>query len=68
VDIAAPKAYVLAEVNRVMLPNTCNVDQLRKYYAWYICLINKDAVFLILHLLVYLIIFQSIDQRGSLTQ
>jgi hypothetical protein len=33
VDIAAPSAYVLAEVDGGMLPNTWNVDQLRKYYA-----------------------------------
>jgi hypothetical protein len=33
VDIAAPGAYVLAEVDGGMLPNTCNVDQLRKYYV-----------------------------------
>jgi hypothetical protein len=33
VDIAAPGAYVLAEVDDDMLPNTWNVDQLRKYYA-----------------------------------
>jgi hypothetical protein len=33
VDIAAPGAYVLAEVDSDMLPNTWNVDQLRKYYV-----------------------------------
>jgi hypothetical protein len=33
VDIAAPGAYVLAEVDGSMLPNTWNVDQLFKYYA-----------------------------------
>jgi hypothetical protein len=33
VDIAAPGAYVLAEVDGSMLPNTWNVDQLHKYYA-----------------------------------
>jgi hypothetical protein len=33
VDIAAPEAYVLAEVDDGMLSNTYNVDQLRKYYA-----------------------------------
>jgi hypothetical protein len=33
VDIAAPRAYVLAEVDGAMLPNTWNADQLRKYYA-----------------------------------
>jgi hypothetical protein len=31
-DIAALGAYVLAEVDGAMLPNTWNVDQLRKYY------------------------------------
>jgi hypothetical protein len=31
VDVAAPGAYVLAEVDGGMLPNTWNVDQLRKY-------------------------------------
>jgi hypothetical protein len=33
VDITAPGAYVLAKVDGVMLPNTWNIDQLRKYYA-----------------------------------
>jgi hypothetical protein len=33
VDIAAPGAYILAEVDGGMLPNTWNVDQLCKYYA-----------------------------------
>jgi hypothetical protein len=33
VDIAAPGAYILAEVDGGMLPNTWNVDQLWKYYA-----------------------------------
>jgi hypothetical protein len=33
VDVAAPGAYVLAEVDGGMLPNTRNADQLRKYYA-----------------------------------
>jgi very-short-patch-repair endonuclease len=33
VDVAAPEAYVLAEVDGGMLPNTWNVDQLRKYYV-----------------------------------
>jgi hypothetical protein len=33
VDIAAPGAYVLAEVDDSMLPNTWNVDQLHKYYG-----------------------------------
>jgi hypothetical protein len=33
VDIAAPGAYVLAEVDSGMLPNTWNADQLSKYYA-----------------------------------
>jgi hypothetical protein len=33
VDIATPGAYVLAEVNGGMLPNTWNADQLLKYYT-----------------------------------
>jgi hypothetical protein len=33
VDIAAPRAYMLPEVNGGMLPNTWNDDQLCKYYA-----------------------------------
>jgi hypothetical protein len=32
VDVAAPGAYVLVEVDGTMLPNTWNIDQLRKYY------------------------------------
>jgi hypothetical protein len=32
VDAAALGAYVLAEVEDGMLPNTWNSDQLRKYY------------------------------------
>jgi hypothetical protein len=32
-DIIALGAYVLAEVDGSMLPNTWNVDQLHKYYA-----------------------------------
>jgi hypothetical protein len=32
VDVVAPGAYVLAEVDGGMLPNTWNADQLRKYY------------------------------------
>jgi hypothetical protein len=68
VDIAAPGAYMLAEVDGGMLPNTLNVDQLHKYCAWCIYLINKDAMLLILHLLACYIIFQSIDQRGSSPQ
>jgi hypothetical protein len=31
VDLAAPGAYVLVEVDGGMLPNTWNADQLRKY-------------------------------------
>jgi hypothetical protein len=53
VDIAAPGAYVLAEVDGGMLPNTWNADQLHKYYARCIYLINKDTIFLILSLSVY---------------
>jgi hypothetical protein len=33
VDVAAPGAYVLVEVDDGMLPNTWNVDQLCKYYV-----------------------------------
>jgi hypothetical protein len=33
VDIAAPGAYVLAEVDGDMLPNTWNANQLCKYYV-----------------------------------
>jgi hypothetical protein len=33
VDVAAPGAYVLVEVDGGMLSNTWNVDQLRKYYV-----------------------------------
>jgi hypothetical protein len=33
VDIAAPWAYVLAEVDSDVLPNMWNADHLRKYYA-----------------------------------
>jgi hypothetical protein len=33
VDIAALGAYVLAEVDGGMLPNTWNADQLHKYYV-----------------------------------
>jgi hypothetical protein len=32
VDIAAPWAYVLAEIDSDMLPKTWNTDQLCKYY------------------------------------
>jgi hypothetical protein len=33
VHIAAPGAFVLAEVDCRMLPNTWNADQLHNYYA-----------------------------------
>jgi hypothetical protein len=33
VDIVVPGAYVLAEVDDGMLPNTWNADQLCKYYV-----------------------------------
>jgi hypothetical protein len=33
VDVVAPGVYVLEEVDGVMLPNTWNADQLRKYYV-----------------------------------
>jgi hypothetical protein len=33
VDVATPGAYVLAEVDGAMLPNTWNANHLRKYYV-----------------------------------
>jgi hypothetical protein len=33
IDVAAPEAYVLAEVDSAMLPNIFNIDQLCKYYV-----------------------------------
>jgi hypothetical protein len=60
VDIAAPGAYVLVEVDGGMLPNIWNVDQLRKYYAWCIYLIIKDTMFLILQKSPCYIIFRSV--------
>jgi hypothetical protein len=33
VYITSPSAYVVAEVDDGMLPNTWNADQLHKYYA-----------------------------------
>jgi hypothetical protein len=33
IDVAAPGASVLAEVDSTMLSNTLNADQLRKYYV-----------------------------------
>jgi hypothetical protein len=33
VDVTASGAYVLAEVDAGMLPNTLNIDQLHKYYV-----------------------------------
>jgi hypothetical protein len=45
VDVAAPGAHVLAEVDDGMLPNTWNVDQLHKYYVWYIYMIKEDQFF-----------------------
>jgi hypothetical protein len=68
VDIAAPEAYVLAKVDGSILPNTWNVDQLRKYYVWCIYLINKDTVFLTSQKSPYYIIFRSVGRRGSLAQ
>jgi hypothetical protein len=32
-DVVAPGAYVLAEGDSDMLPNTWNADQLHKYYV-----------------------------------
>jgi hypothetical protein len=68
VYIAASGAYMLAEVDGSMVPNTWNVDQLYKYYAWCTYIINKVTVFLILHLWVYYIIYRSINRRGSSAQ
>jgi hypothetical protein len=68
VDFATPGAYVLAEVDGAMLPNTWNANQLCKYYAICIHLINKDRVFLIICLTVQYIIFRSLGQRGLLAQ
>jgi hypothetical protein len=59
VEEVTPGAYVLAEVDGGMPPNTWNVDQLRKYYAWCTYLINKDTMFLIIHPSVYDFIFRS---------
>jgi hypothetical protein len=67
VDIVAPWAYVLVEIDGGMLPSTWNVNQLRKYYTSCIYLINKDTMFLILHLSPCHIILWSIDIRGSLS-
>jgi hypothetical protein len=64
VEQVAPGAYVLAEVDSGMLPNTWNADQLHKYYVWCINLINKDTSFLIIHLSVCYFIFRSIDRRS----
>jgi hypothetical protein len=47
-DVAAPGAYVLAEVDGGMLPNTWNADQLHKYYVWYLYMI-KEAQFFLAH-------------------
>jgi hypothetical protein len=68
VDIAAQGAHVLAEVDGAMLPNTWNTDQLHKYYACYTCLINTDTLLPTLYMSVHLIIFRSIDRRGSSAQ
>jgi hypothetical protein len=35
VDITAPEAYALAEVDGTMLPNTWNADQMHKYSLLY---------------------------------
>jgi hypothetical protein len=48
VDVTAPVAYVLAEVNGGKLPNTWNDDQLSKYYVWYLYMI-KEAQFFLTH-------------------
>jgi hypothetical protein len=46
VDVAEPGAYVLAEVDGGMLPNTWNADQLRKYYVRCLYMINEAQFFL----------------------
>jgi hypothetical protein len=48
VDVTTPGAYVLAEVDGGMLRNTCNVDQLHKYYVLYVFMI-KEAQFFFAH-------------------
>jgi hypothetical protein len=48
VDVAASGAYVLAEADGGMLPNTWNVDQLRKYYVRYLYMF-KEAQFFLAH-------------------
>jgi hypothetical protein len=53
VDVVTLGAYVLAEVDRGMLPNTWNVDQLRKYYVWYLYMIKGIQVFLPMKLTLY---------------
>jgi hypothetical protein len=65
VDIAALAAYVLAEVDGNMLPNTWNADELHKYYAYCIYLINKDTLSLIVQESPCYINFWSDDRRGS---
>jgi hypothetical protein len=53
VDVVALGAYVLAEVDGGMLPNTWNVDQLRKYYVLYLYMIKGIQVFLPMKLTSY---------------
>jgi hypothetical protein len=53
VDAVASGAYVLAEVDRDMLPNTWNADQLRKYYVWYLYMIKGVQVSLPMKLTSY---------------
>jgi hypothetical protein len=55
VDVTAPGAYVLAEVDGGMLPNTWNADQLRKYYMWYLYMIKEAQFFLPIRLALYLV-------------
>jgi hypothetical protein len=55
VDVVAPGAYVLAEVDGGMLPNTWNADQLRKYYVWYLYMIKGVQVSLPMKLTSYLV-------------
>jgi hypothetical protein len=53
VDVVAPGVYVLAEVDDGMLPNTWNVDQLRKYYVWHLYIIKGVQVSLPIKLTSY---------------
>jgi hypothetical protein len=54
VDVAAPGAYVLAEVDGGMLPNTWNADQLRKYYVLCLYMIKEAQFSLPIRLTLYI--------------